>query len=222
MGKRSEIKTVLSTLTWSKSEIDQLRKAFAPAEFVQCSAKDKDTVSATLPRAQVALLAGKLDDNVLNAAHMAWVHCDAAGLDSSARPEVFARGVLLTGSAGRSGPALAQHAFYFALAFVYDVKNALARQAKHQWDGAEAIRARGALWGKTLGIVGFGYTGKEMAKTWAGFRDARHGLAEGQSRVPGRRRCHVEHNQWGRSQPGPQMRRHHDRGESVRFYPPSD
>jgi len=106
---------------------------------------------------------------VVNSPRIAWVHCDHAGLNHSARPGVFAKGLLVSGSAGRSGPALAQHAFYFTLAFVYDVRNSLALQAAHKWGNAEAMRERGALWGRRLGIVGYGYTGKEMASIGRAF-----------------------------------------------------
>ncbi|KZP01863.1 hypothetical protein CALVIDRAFT_532606 [Calocera viscosa TUFC12733] len=169
MAARPEIRTVLSTLTWKPEEVDQIRRAFAPAEFVQCNKSDTAIIEATLQRAQAAILAGDLDDRVLKAPSLAWVHCDHAGLNHSARPEVFAKGLLVTGSAGRSGPALAQHGFWFALAFVYDVRNALDRQSKHIWGAVEEYRERRALWGLKLGVVGFGYTGKEMARLGRAF-----------------------------------------------------
>ncbi|RFU31589.1 hypothetical protein B7463_g4712, partial [Scytalidium lignicola] len=148
MAKRPEICTVLSTLPWHPEETNHLRRAFEPAEFIQCDKNDQAT-KATLQRAQV--------------------HCDHSGLNNSARPAVFAKGLLVTGSAGRSGPALAQYGFFFALAFTYDVRNLLSRQVAHRWEGVEEFRERGALWGRHLGIVGFGYTGREMARIGRSF-----------------------------------------------------
>jgi phosphoglycerate dehydrogenase-like enzyme len=101
---------------------------------------------------------------LFNAPHLVWIHCDHAGLDKSARPELFEKGLLVTSSAGRSAPALAQHAFFFALSFTYDSKNLFSRQVAHEWhQGREELRLRGALWGRRLGICGFGQTGREMA-----------------------------------------------------------
>ncbi|EJT97081.1 D-isomer-specific 2-hydroxyacid dehydrogenase NAD-binding protein [Dacryopinax primogenitus] len=165
---RPEIRTVLSTLTWPTAEIARVQSALGPSvEFIQCSRSDTSTIASSLPRAQVALLAGDLNDSVLESRELKWVHCDHAGLNHSARPEVFERGLFVTGSAGRSGPALAQHAFFFAQCFVYDVRKMLQRQEQNVWGTGEEIeqyRERGALWGKKLGVVGYGYTGKEMAK----------------------------------------------------------
>ncbi|SDT12494.1 Phosphoglycerate dehydrogenase [Microlunatus soli] len=157
------IETVLCTLGYDEADLDQLRAAFAPAEFVHCRPDDDARITATLERAEVALLAGDLDDRHLAAPRIGWIHCDHAGLNKSARPAIFERGIALTGSAGRSGPALAQHAFHFALALSYDTSAALRQQAGHRWAPPESIRERGCLWGKTLGIIGFGHTGRQMA-----------------------------------------------------------
>lgn len=163
------IETVLCTLGYGETDLDQLRTAFAPAEFIHCRPDDGAAITAALQRAEVALLAGDLDDRYLTAPRIGWIHCDHAGLNKSARPEIFDRGIALTGSAGRSGPALAQHAFHFALALSYDTAAGLRQQAEHRWAPPESSRDRGCLWGKTLGVVGFGHTGRQMAALGAAF-----------------------------------------------------
>ncbi|HET6706312.1 D-2-hydroxyacid dehydrogenase, partial [Amycolatopsis sp.] len=105
----------------------------------------------------------------LGAPRLRWVHCDHSGLTRSARPEVFERGLLVTGSAGRSAPALAQHGFYFALALTFDARGLLEMQDAHQWRPAPGYEKRLSLWGKTLGVVGFGHTGREMARLGKAF-----------------------------------------------------
>jgi phosphoglycerate dehydrogenase-like enzyme len=163
MNPPRTISTVLSTVPFTPDEIDQLREAFAPAEFVWCPSDDAATIADTLRRADVAVLEGDLDDRFLDAPHLRWVHCDHSGLNRSARPEVFEKGLIVTGSAGRSAPALAQHAFYFALALTFEARTLFENQAAHVWRGIEGYFWKPALWGKTLGIVGFGHTGREMA-----------------------------------------------------------
>jgi phosphoglycerate dehydrogenase-like enzyme len=158
-----EIRTVLSTVFFQPDEVEQLRRAFEPAEFVHVSPGDNEGIARALETADVAVHWTDLDDRHLQAPNLRWIHCDHAGLTRSARPEVFEKGLLVTGSAGRSAPALAQHAFYFALALTYDVTGLLGMQAAHQWRAPAGYENRLALWGKTLGIVGFGKTGEEMA-----------------------------------------------------------
>ena len=169
MSDTRTISTVLSTVPFDESEIDQLRRAFAPAEFVWCPSDDSATIAEVLERADVAVLEGDLDDRFVAAPHLRWVHCDHSGLNRSARPDVFAKGLLVTGSAGRSAPALAQHGFYFALALTFEAERLFQHQRDHVWRGIEGYFWKEGLWGKTLGVVGFGHTGREMARLGKAF-----------------------------------------------------
>ena len=163
MSDTRDISTVLSTVPFTEAEIDQLRAAFAPAEFVWCPSDDSETIAALLERADVAVLEGDLDDRFVAAPRLRWVHCDHSGLNRSARPDVFEKGLIVTGSAGRSAPALAQHGFYFALALTFEAQRLFEHQRDHVWRGIDGYFWKQGLWGKTLGIVGFGHTGREMA-----------------------------------------------------------
>lgn len=158
-----EIGTVLSTVFYPPEDVERLRSIFGSADFVHCHPGDSEGIARALEVADVAVLWGDLDDRHLAAPRLRWVHCDHAGLTRSARPEVFEKGLLVTGSAGRSAPALAQHAFYFALSLTFDSKSLLEKQASHSWQRPEGYEDRLALYGKTLGVIGFGKTGREMA-----------------------------------------------------------
>jgi phosphoglycerate dehydrogenase-like enzyme len=75
---------------------------------------------------------------------------------------VFARGLLVTSSSGRSADALAEHALFFMLNHAYRVRDVIAAQAAHRWDSA-GRQSLIALRGQTLGIVGVGKTGRSLA-----------------------------------------------------------
>lgn len=158
-----DVGTVLSTVLYPREDLERLRRAFAPAQVLHCHPDDVEGIARALEVADVAVLTGDLDDRHLAAPRLRWVHCDHAGLTRSARPEVFEKGLLVTGSAGRSAPALAQHAFYFALALTFDTQSLMKLQAARSWQRPPGYEDRLALYGKTLGIVGFGNTGREMA-----------------------------------------------------------
>lgn len=164
-----EIRHVLATVMFQPSEIEQLRQAFAPAELVHVSPWDADGIAAALRQADVAVIIGDVDERHVNAPHLRWVQCDHSGLTRSARPEVFESGLIVTGAAGRSAPALAQHGFYFALSLTYDARRLFEMQDARQWRAPEGFEHRLALWGKTLGIVGYGHTAKEMARLGKAF-----------------------------------------------------
>ncbi len=168
-GRPRTIERVLATVRFGPAELDRLREAFAPAEFRHCAPDDTAGIADALRTVDVAVIAGDLDDRHLAAPNLAWVHCDHAGLTKSARPEVFARGLVVTGAAGRSAAALAQHGFYFALALTYDARRLIAAQDRHAWGGIPGYGSRLGLTGKTLGVVGLGYTGRELARLGQAF-----------------------------------------------------
>ena len=153
---------VLATVPYQGEHLARLRRAFAPAVLHQLRRDDMAGIAAALERADVAVLAGDLDDRFLGAPRLRWIHCDHAGLNRSARPEVFARGLLVTSSAGRSSPVLAEHALLFMLALAYNFPRFYAAQQAHRWGiaGQDALRG---LYGCTVGIVGLGHTGTELA-----------------------------------------------------------
>jgi phosphoglycerate dehydrogenase-like enzyme len=155
-----EIGTVLLTVRWQEEYVARLREHLQGAEVVQT--RDADEIARTLARADVAILSGDLDDRFADAPNMRWVHCDHAGLNKSARPWVFERGLLVTSSSGRSAPALAEHAIFFMLLFAYRYPAFLEAQRAHRWGVAGQDQLRGLI-GQTVGIVGLGNTGQELA-----------------------------------------------------------
>ncbi|MFN8523880.1 MAG: D-2-hydroxyacid dehydrogenase [Chloroflexota bacterium] len=154
------IRSVLSTVSWSQDYVDRLRECLGAEEFVHTN--DPREIDRALQRADVAILRGDLDERHLDAPEIRWIHCDHAGLNKSARPAVFERGLLVTSSSGRSGPALAEHAMFFMLLHAYRYTRLLQAQRDHQWR-YEGIDDSRALIGRTVGIIGLGNTGRELA-----------------------------------------------------------
>lgn len=159
-----EIRAVLTTVRYRDELLAKLRAAFAPAEFIHLSADDDAGIARALERVDVAVLQADLDDRYLKAPHLKWVHCDHAGLNKSARPEVFERGLIVTGSVGRAAPALAQHIFYFALGLTYNAPGLEEMKKRRAWRSVVDFTQRRGLMEKTMGIIGFGSTGVETAR----------------------------------------------------------
>jgi phosphoglycerate dehydrogenase-like enzyme len=155
-----EIGVVLLTVRWADEYVVRLREHLTGAEIVRT--RDDAEIERTLARADVAILSGDLDDRYADAPNLRWVHCDHAGLNKSARPWVFERGLLVSSSSGRSAPALAEHAILFMLLFAYRFPDFLEAQRNHQWGIPGQDQLRGLI-GRTVGIVGLGNTGRELA-----------------------------------------------------------
>jgi len=105
-----DIDILLSILPWKGRLREALEQAFAPAEVIWVSEHDAIGIRRALKRADVAILAGDLDAGFLDEPRLTWVHCGHAGLERSAMPEAFERRLVVTSAAGRSAPALAEHA----------------------------------------------------------------------------------------------------------------
>lgn len=154
--------TVLTTVAYQGAHWEKLCAALGGAEILRFASVDAEGFDAALQRADIAILAADPDERILGAPRLRWVHVDHAGLNRMAKPQAFRDGLVVTGSAGRSAPVLAEHAMFFALALAYRYPAFLDAQRQHQWGVAGQDALRG-LYGRTMGIVGLGNTGQELA-----------------------------------------------------------
>ena len=156
---------VLVTLAMDECKKQQLIDAYG--EGVEISffpRSDSAALAEGLKTADMLILDGDIDDFVLeHGKNLKWIHCDHSGLTHSAKPEVFRRGLKVTGSAGRTAPAQAEHCVLFMLALTYDLRAVMGQQEKHIWGGLPNYLDRRGLVGHTAGIIGVGHTGKQLA-----------------------------------------------------------
>ena len=146
-----EIGTVLATVTFPDRYYEQLVAGFAPARVIRTTSKDAEGIADALKIVDVAVLDSDLDQRYLEAPHLRWVHCDHSGLTRSAIPGVFEKGLIVTGAAGRSGPALAQHALFFALSLTYDSPRLWEMQRTGAWREPNGLGQKFSLWGRPWG-----------------------------------------------------------------------
>lgn len=164
-----DIKNVLVTALLKPENLEKLRSALTPAHVIYIPFTEKEKIAEAAQSADVCILHGDLDDSILAGPYVKWVHCCRAGVEKSARPEVFDRGIILTSSSGRSAPALAEHALMFMLALTYDLPMLLRAQNERKWAVSREYFMKTGLYGKTVGILGLGKTGVEVARLCKGF-----------------------------------------------------
>lgn len=158
-----EIKKVVSTLMYPADRLEEVKEIFSGSDFVQVNYSDSETLVKELKDADVAILPMDVDERFLGDNSLKWIHCDHAGLNNSAKPEIFERGIILTGAAGRSAPVLAEHCVYFMLQSCYHSKELMRAQDAEQW-GVEGQEDWKGLYGRTAGIIGMGNNGKMLAE----------------------------------------------------------
>lgn len=160
----TEIKKVLSTVLYDEPQVKKLREIFEPAEFIHLKADDAEGIEEALKTVDVAVMGTDRDERVLYAPNVKWIHFDHAGLNRVARRDVLERDLIITSSAGRSAPALAEHAFYFMLSFSFAFPTFYKAQLEHNYIMDAQFRdSLRCLHGRTIGIIGMGNTGKELA-----------------------------------------------------------
>ena len=149
----------------AETDLARIRRAGGGAEVVVA---EPQTAIAEIVDADVVL--GLVTRPMYLAAKaLRWVHAIASGVDSFLYDE-FRRGeVILTSEKGLVGEHLADHAFGLLLMLTRQLATAL-RLGPDAWNHRPAMRADEIeLTGATMGIVGFGGTGRAVARRAAAF-----------------------------------------------------
>ena len=123
---------------------------------------------------------------ILAAKKLRWVHSWAAGANSDLVPEMIASPVTLTSSVGNGAVPLAEHSMLLMMMLNRDVPRWARAQSEHRWDRF----THGELKGATVGIVGLGHAGADLAlkakafhMTVLGVRRRAHLPADGVDRI---------------------------------------
>lgn len=90
---------------------------------------------------------------------LTWVHGAAAGMDALLTEEILNRKLTITSSAGNGAIPLAEHALMLMLLLNRSALSWFAAQREHRWDRF----THGELAGSTVGIVGLGHSGTDLA-----------------------------------------------------------
>ncbi|CAN5650544.1 D-2-hydroxyacid dehydrogenase [soil metagenome] len=98
--------------------------------------------------------------NVLLQAQPKWIHVFAAGVDNPVFAEIRRRGIKLTHSAGSSAVPIAQTVIMQVLALTRGARVFAVAQSAHEWVEADVVDVEG----RTMGIVGLGNIGAEVAR----------------------------------------------------------
>lgn len=114
----------------------------------------------------------------LTAPKLKWVHALSAGVESLVYPEIQSSHTLLTNSRGIHGIPISEHVLAMMLAFTRGLNVFIRQQEKKQWKRTPVEE----IHDKTIGIVGLGSIGREIAKKAKGM--GMHVVASKQTMTP--------------------------------------
>ena len=161
------IMTSITMMEVGDEILDRVRDAAGGEAEITVTTSPGEALEAA-PDAEVIF--GRIDERLFeHAKNLRWVHASSAGADAYLFDAFKESDVLLSGDKGLVGSHLAETAFGLLLAITRRIDHALLANAE-SWDHrVEYRRQEFELEGGTIGIVGFGGTGKAIARRAAGF-----------------------------------------------------
>jgi phosphoglycerate dehydrogenase-like enzyme len=148
---------------------ERLQQQFPELEVVQLP--DYSGVSEQIRDADAALAWSLRPEQFRAARKLRWIHSTAAAVHQLIFPELVASNVVLTNSRSVHGPVVAEQAIALMFAVARKIPAAVRFQQRHVW-GQEQMWLHGPmpgeLQGATLGLIGLGSIGREIARRAAG------------------------------------------------------
>ncbi|RME78568.1 MAG: D-2-hydroxyacid dehydrogenase [Chloroflexi bacterium] len=158
--------TILSLVSFSDEHLDKLRAVSPQVEVHQHTAAHFDDLPPDLPpKVQILYGWGKYLAEAHRFPRLRWIQTHSAGVDALLDKPVWQSDVLITSMNGIHAVPMAEHALALMLAFRWNLRRMFNLQTRAEWPKDRwALFARPELRGSTLGIVGYGAIGRELAR----------------------------------------------------------
>ncbi len=148
----------------------QLQRHFPQVTVVALEGYDQ--VDAELPDTEIFVGWSLPAPKLALAKNLRWVHSLMTGVKQLLYPEFIASPVVLTNAATVHAPCVGEHAWALIMAAARRIPSAVAYQQKRQWAWNEIWHEQPRMFelaGLTLGVVGLGAIGQEVARRGRAF-----------------------------------------------------
>ncbi|MBI1956254.1 MAG: D-2-hydroxyacid dehydrogenase [Acidobacteria bacterium] len=142
----------------------RLRASFPPLEVLVT--RDPEALSQALEECEILVSWSLQPEQFALCRKLQWIHSPAAGVTQLCVPELVESDVLLTNARTVHAIPVAEHAIALLLALARRLKDCSAYQAERRWGQADSWQPGHLpteLNGRTLGLVGLGAIGREIA-----------------------------------------------------------
>jgi phosphoglycerate dehydrogenase-like enzyme len=126
--------------------------------------QNKEHLKELLPQVDILVSFSITPENFQRARNLKWIHLAVAGVDESVFPELLKSKVIITACKGMHSHTISEHVLGMILCFAKGIHLSTLRQVQKKWAFNEVMKQRFELKGKTLGIIGLGGIGLELAK----------------------------------------------------------
>lgn len=152
---------ILSTTNMSEKHQHRLSKQFPQHRFIYASNPEEGRSALAEADVLVAFGNGIGEETLDEAPRLKWIHVMSAGLETLPFPKLQDRGILLTNVRGIHAIPMAEYTFAAMLHISRRMGELAQAQREKRW--AKRLRVM-ELWNQTLGIVGVGAIGREIAR----------------------------------------------------------
>lgn len=109
-------------------------------------------------------------DLLREAKALRWIQAPSAGVNFLQHlPELVESDIVLTNTRGAHGPSIGEHTFALLFALTRHIPQAAQAQREHRWAWSDLYHTGHEIWGRTMGIVGYGAIGRAVAQRARGF-----------------------------------------------------
>ena len=187
MVERTANPTALVTVPFSpehQAAIEKIFESRAPRGRL-LFVSEPDEVTRLIREADLICTRLRFRDALRQAERLSWLQTIGHGIDRYLSPELRARSFIAT-NCPTDGYVLAEHILMVMLGFVRVFPQLLQAQREQRWAGEELEPLSRTLFGQTVGLLGVGHIGQEVASRARAF-----GM-----RVLGLRRSNVPKPEW--------------------------
>ena len=162
------MKRVVINFNFPEEFVDQLKEKYTELDFRHCL--DPKSLGENLAQAEILISFIDFSRDILDAApKLKWIQSVAAGVDFMDLDEIARRGILLTNGRGIHKIHMSEYAIAAMINLARNLHLTFRNQVQGLWD---RTAPQGEINGATLGIIGLGDIGKEIARkaTFLGMR----------------------------------------------------
>lgn len=168
----SQPKRKLLILTYHRLELwiappwfaERLRSEFPAVEVAELNSYDN--VEQHIQDVEILFGISIRPEQFLAARKLRWIHSQAAAVHQLMFPELVKSDVIITNARDVHGPVVAEQVIAMIFALAKQIPAAARFQQKHEWgqDAISKMPAPREIAGKTVGLVGVGSIGRNVAK----------------------------------------------------------
>jgi phosphoglycerate dehydrogenase-like enzyme len=143
--------------------VEALRRRFPHIRFIHATTPEQRL--AGLADCEIAYTWILKDHELAEAPKLRWVHTSAVAVETLCLPALFARGIAVSNTRGVQAVPIAEHVLAVTLALAKQIPFVVENQQQARWAQNEFVGERlpWLLKGRTLGLIGVGTIGAEIA-----------------------------------------------------------